>query len=215
MFGCIVAGRLVQATPQMVSENKYMFLLENGSSINHLVVFLTGQTPLPQGYGAGIYFGWPPYSDWKFLGFISNEKPSVVFKVGQSSPSVHVNHGLVEVEMASAEPNVTVQLGISLELLSTLEAQVQQKKVAAGVNSGALVVANSGIGGGSGLSMADMAKFATKTLQNLRDYALSFAVKPAGANVEAIPTDTFTKWYNSYAAKCQKDPDFWRKDVQA
>jgi len=219
MFGCIVAGRLVQAAPQQVSESKYLFLLENGAAINHLVVFLTGTTPLPAGFGAGIYFGWPPYSDWKFLGYLSNEKPSMIFKVGGGAPNtsqVVVAGGVVEVEMGTAEPDVVVQLGVSMEPTTYLELLTQQKKAASGpttvppAQSSALVVPVKTLS----LTPQDMCKFAQRSLRHLQEYVMSFSSKPPGAAVESIPSEAFIKWYNHYIAKIQKDPLFWKNDPE-
>jgi len=49
MFGCIVAGRLVQTNLQQVAENKYLFALADPFHIKHLCVFLLGTVPLPPG----------------------------------------------------------------------------------------------------------------------------------------------------------------------
>ena len=58
MFGCIVAGRLVQTNMQQVDASKYLFELTDPSSINHLVVFLTGLQAFPPGYAATVHFLW-------------------------------------------------------------------------------------------------------------------------------------------------------------
>jgi len=42
MFGCVVAGRLLQTDLQQVDETHALFELPNASSINHLCVFLLG-----------------------------------------------------------------------------------------------------------------------------------------------------------------------------
>lgn len=44
MFGCIVAGRQIQTNLQQVSEGKYVFILPEPAKINHLVVFVTGNS---------------------------------------------------------------------------------------------------------------------------------------------------------------------------
>ncbi|PRP80618.1 hypothetical protein PROFUN_11561 [Planoprotostelium fungivorum] len=215
MFGCIVAGRIVQTAPQQVSDSKYLFLLENGNTINHLVVFLTGTTPLPAGFGAGIYFGWPPYTDWRFLGYMSNEKPSIVFKVGGNSSGPQttvVAGGVVEVDMGTAEPNVVVQLGISIEPLAQLEMQDQQKKASsrpAPAPTDALVA-----GGSLVLTPQEVVKFVQRTLKHMQEYVMSFSVRPAGAIVESIPTEVFVKWFQNYSAKLQKDPTFWKNEPE-
>ena len=78
MFGCVVAGRLLQTDLQQVDETHALFELPNASSINHLCVFLLGTgaakirellvtvyssltqlVPFPEGYGATVHFYWP------------------------------------------------------------------------------------------------------------------------------------------------------------
>lgn len=82
MFGLICAGRLVQTNCQQVGETKWLFFVPQATSINHVVLFLTGQQSLPPQAATAIYFALPPYSNWKYLGYISNEKPSAIFKIG-------------------------------------------------------------------------------------------------------------------------------------
>jgi hypothetical protein len=83
MFACLVSGRLVQTNYHQVADDKIVFSLDNATAIHHVVLFLTGSQPLPDGLGAVIYFGWPPYEHWQTMGWISNDKPSAIFKVHQ------------------------------------------------------------------------------------------------------------------------------------
>lgn len=107
MFGCVVPGRLVsslfvyisiscvnnfistcclkvQFDAQQVSETQVIFNLPCCDQINHVALFLTGSQPLPDGCAAAIYLCWPkPTPAWFMLGHISNDKPSVIFKVAK------------------------------------------------------------------------------------------------------------------------------------
>ena len=41
---------------QQVGDTHFVFNIEDAESINHIVVFMTGQTPFPDGMGgAGLY----------------------------------------------------------------------------------------------------------------------------------------------------------------
>jgi protein Hikeshi len=42
MFGCLVAGRLLQTNLQQIDETHALFELANASTINHICVFLLG-----------------------------------------------------------------------------------------------------------------------------------------------------------------------------
>lgn len=84
MFGCIVAGRLVQTNLRQVDSTKWVFDLPEAHSINHIVVFLTGETPFPPGFAATVHFHWPSTynlgaASWQCLGMLSNEKVKLCF----------------------------------------------------------------------------------------------------------------------------------------
>ena len=49
MFGCVVAGRIIQTNLQQVDDTHAYFELPNASSINHVCVFLLG---------TGMYIGY-------------------------------------------------------------------------------------------------------------------------------------------------------------
>ena len=69
---------------QQIDDTHVLFNIFNAATINHIVVFLTGTGAFPEGMGGAIYFSWPsPEGEmvWMFLGFITNEKPSAIFKV--------------------------------------------------------------------------------------------------------------------------------------
>uniref|UniRef100_A0A3Q3WIY6 Protein Hikeshi n=1 Tax=Mola mola TaxID=94237 RepID=A0A3Q3WIY6_MOLML len=42
MFGCLVAGRMVQTDALQVSSDKFVFNLPNYEDVNHVVVFMLG-----------------------------------------------------------------------------------------------------------------------------------------------------------------------------
>lgn len=137
MFGCIAAGRLVQTNAQQVSQAKYLFSLDDALSINHIVIFLTGVAPLPTGFAAAVYFGWPPYKEFKYLGFISNEKPSAIFRLSGLTQE-YQNGSIKEVEMKSEE-NVVAQIGISIETSEVVNQIVAAKEAQAAATTASAV----------------------------------------------------------------------------
>uniref|UniRef100_A0A8C6WDA4 Protein Hikeshi n=1 Tax=Nannospalax galili TaxID=1026970 RepID=A0A8C6WDA4_NANGA len=80
MFGCLVAGRLVQTAAQQVAEDKFVFDLPDYENINHVVVFMLGTIPFPEGMGRCVYFSYLD-SNGQLLGFVMNGKPSAIFKI--------------------------------------------------------------------------------------------------------------------------------------
>ncbi|GBO24574.1 Protein OPI10, partial [Araneus ventricosus] len=76
----------VQTDFQPLDNTKFVTNIVDADNVNHLVVFLTGAQPFPDGYGASVYFSWPDPSaapSWQLLGFISNTKPSAIFKISK------------------------------------------------------------------------------------------------------------------------------------
>ncbi|KAJ2732227.1 hypothetical protein H4S06_006859 [Coemansia sp. BCRC 34490] len=221
MFGCIVAGRLVQTNLQQVDVNKYVFELSDAHSINHIVVFLLGTIPFEPGYAATVHLLWPNKS-WQLLGALSNDKPSAIFRLKST---------LTPEEAAARMPSISAELGISIEPLQAVEQQMQTKHqqqhqqdstamAAPTAQSHSLVPASSaraeGSGNVAGMPFQAAKAFSERVLQNLYDYAMSFAARqdpstmgPIGSNapVQVLPVRVFEDWYASFLRKVQRDPD--------
>ncbi|KAI1714016.1 protein OPI10 like protein [Ditylenchus destructor] len=90
VFGVIVTGRLIQTNFIQAAETEFITELEHANTINHVVVFLTGVSPFPDHLGGSVYIRWQKMGSsgneitgWRYLGFISNAKPSAIFRIGQ------------------------------------------------------------------------------------------------------------------------------------
>ena len=103
-------------------------------------VFLTGQQPFPEGTGGAVYFSWPPTQPelgtepaWQYLGMISNQKPSAIFKISKlKTKPVNSNIGMYfSGGMGLQKTVINAQLGISIESLSTLEGLASSAAAAA------------------------------------------------------------------------------------
>ncbi|KAJ2697019.1 hypothetical protein H4218_004237 [Coemansia sp. IMI 209128] len=197
MFGCIVAGRLVQTNLQQVDVNKYVFELPDAHSINHIVVFLLGTVPFEPGYAATVHLLWPNKS-WQMLGALSNDKPSAIFRLKAT----------ITPEEAASMPGVNAELGISIEPIEAVEQQLQQMRQQPGASNNAMVVAQKQ----QSPSAQGALQFAERTLQSLFDYAMSFATRPdasmgafgSGAAVQVLPVKAFEDWYNNFLRKIQR-----------
>ncbi|KAJ3302675.1 hypothetical protein HDV03_004795 [Kappamyces sp. JEL0829] len=138
MFGLICAGRLVQTDITQVDTQRYIFQIQDAPTVNHLVVFLLGHTPFPPGYGATVHFLWPSASQpaWVFLGILTNDKPSAIFKLGGSkSASSGYSKSMDDLMEEDKNPfqgsgaicrnsnsvvDTVAQLGISIEPIATV-----------------------------------------------------------------------------------------------
>ncbi|KAJ3400565.1 hypothetical protein HDU80_006845 [Chytriomyces hyalinus] len=226
MFGCIVAGRLVQTNLQQVDQTKYVFELHDAKAINHIVVFLTG-VPFPQGYGATVHFLWPNPSSaptWQLLGYLSNEKPSAVFKLGQkhtSSNSFNQSDSMMDDStgnlLGAGDSPITASLGISVEPIELCLSAVEAAKGGGGGDTSMVTGSEMALNTVSkaGLSGADPQVVGTKLMESLYNYCSSFAsnLPPGGNalfgrdwNTTFVPLKAIQDWYQNMQRKFKIDP---------
>lgn len=110
----------VQTDFQQVTETQFITTILDADNINHIVVFLTGITPFPEGTAGQVYFSWPDPNappNWQPLGHISNAKPSAIFKIS----NLKKLHEMSECTNHSTfgQQNIchNAQIGISIEPL--------------------------------------------------------------------------------------------------
>lgn len=197
MFGCLVAGRLVQTDAVQVAPDKFVFNLPDYENVNHVVVFMLGTVPFPAGMGGAVYFSFPdPASGsqvWQLLGFITNDKPSAIFKISGLKSGEGVSHPFGTVGL-NASPSVA-QVGVSVEALEQLSQQIP-------VSSAAVSTVDSFL------------QFTQKMLDSLYNFASSFAVSQA--QMTPNPTETFIpsscilKWYENFQRRMAQNPNFWK-----
>ncbi|KAE8627783.1 hypothetical protein XENTR_v10007160 [Xenopus tropicalis] len=180
MFGCLVAGRLVQTDAQQVAEDKFVFNLPDYESINHVVVFMLGTVPFPERMGGSVYFSYPDQSGmpvWTLLGFITNEKPSAIFKISGLKSGEGSQHPFGTMNIPQT-PSVA-QIGISVELLEQMAQQTP--------------VANAAVS-----TIDSFTQFTQKMLDNFYNFATSFAVSQAQMTPNPsevfIPSNVVLKW---------------------
>ncbi|CAE1320660.1 HIKESHI [Acanthosepion pharaonis] len=191
MFGVVVAGRLVQTDYEQVTQNQFLFNIVDADSINHVVVFLTGQTPFPDGYGGAVYFAWPSAQgqNWILLGHITNIKPSAIFKVSKLKSS---DSSMNPFQAMTNQPVHVAQIGISVDPLTELSQQTPATSAA---------VSN----------LEPFVDFSKKMVENLFNFVTSFSSPLPPVPTETyIPSSVLQKWYDSFIRKMQQDPYFWR-----
>ncbi|XP_077260533.1 protein OPI10 homolog [Temnothorax americanus] len=195
MLGIIVAGRLVQTDFQQVGENQFLITIPDADNINHIVVFLTGTVPFPDGMGGAVYFSWPDPNappNWQFLGYVSNSKPSAIFKISNLKKNhefENSNLGIFGVGKISH----FAQIGVSVEPLAVIEQQV------------ATVAAT---------TTNSFVEFVQKMLTSFVNYVTSFTVTQGqmtpNPTENFVPLSTLQSWYETFERRLQQNPNFWK-----
>ena len=163
-------------------------------------MFLTGQLPFTDGFAGGIYFGIS--SDmgglaWQYLGYISNDKPSAIFKISSVKPTIDCVNPFGEAMMASIGDisSTTVLIAISVE--STM----QISQLTAATNTKASKVDS-------------FVEFSQKMLENFFNYASSFAVNPIEGPINPmhsyVPLPVVQTWFDNFLRRLQNNPNFWK-----
>uniref|UniRef100_A0A0N5B011 DUF775 domain-containing protein n=1 Tax=Syphacia muris TaxID=451379 RepID=A0A0N5B011_9BILA len=156
--------------------------------------------PFPEGTGGSVYIRWPrggAETNWHFIGFICNDKPSAIFRVGQ----LHKMDAATEGVFSSMAPmfNATqgsAQIGICVESLNVIAGKVPAAGTAASLQSSFM-------------------EFAEKMLKNFVNHAQSFVVslpRPdfPSQTAEYIPASVIQFWYSNFSRRLEQNPDFWK-----
>ncbi|XP_067299002.1 protein Hikeshi [Pseudorasbora parva] len=194
MFGCLVAGRLVQTDAQQVSAGKFVFSLPDYESVHHVVVFLLGTMPFPDGMGGAVYFSFPDPAGgqvWQLLGFITNDKPSAIFKIS----GLKAGEGGVHLFGMMAQAPLVAQIGVSVESLDLLAQQTP--------------VSNSAVS-----TVDSFTQFTQKMLESLYNFTSSFALTQAqmtpNPSETFVPASSILRWYENFQRRMMQNPNFWK-----
>ncbi|KAI0797300.1 DUF775-domain-containing protein [Irpex lacteus] len=192
MFGCCVAGRLMQTNLQQIDETHACFELPVAETINHICVFLLGTVPFPEGYGATVHLFWPG-KGFQLLGMLSNEKPSAIFRLrgnfsSQGSSSAQAVFSGASTPVADVSLHgVTALLGLAIEPLPQIMQEV------ASLQQGQVAQRNN--------SSTDATVLAERIVKHLFNYLSGFASGGPLTPDVAIPMGTIVRWYESFISK--------------
>lgn len=196
MFGCCVAGRLLQTNLQQVDETHALFEIPAAEKVNHLCVFLLGTVPFPDGYGCTVHFFWPGKGS-QVLGMLSNEKPSAIFRLrstfstpasGMSTPSAFTSAA------SSTTGDVTAILGLAIEPLESVLVQVAALPAHA-INS-TLNSASSSV-----TRPFDPTILAERIAKHLFNYVSGFVGLDNVGPDSLIPVGLVARWYENFTSK--------------
>lgn len=163
---------------------------------------------------SAVYFSFPdPLAPptWNYLGYISNQKPSAIFKITKLKQMTTTNGNLIGGDSGAvssfgfSQPIVShvAQIGISIEP----EAAILQLASDPSVNAES--------NGTSQLTKFE--EFTNKAAENLFNYcssfannAVYFANNPAVAGQQFIPIATINEWFQRFMRNLKQNPNFWR-----
>lgn len=150
-------------------------------------------------FGASIYVnsdvGTSQGRPWRFLGVLSNDKPSAIFKLSEMH-KVGTNH-TNEAQTASV-----LEIGISIEPLTVLDQLLME-------NSSTAIVPVSTL---KDNAVARPLVVAQRVGEHLFNYLISFARRAAdaaatGLDLQVVPVKAVQDWYNSLVRRASTDPD--------
>ncbi|KAF9224723.1 DUF775-domain-containing protein [Gyrodon lividus] len=200
MFGCCVAGRLLQINLQQVDETHALFEIPAAEKVNHVCVFLLGTVAFPERYGATVHFFWPGKGS-QILGMLSNEKPSAIFRLrstfsasnpasGMSTPSVFTSAA------STTTGEVTAILGFSVEPLETVAAQMAAlpaTSIISALSSSSMSV--------TPVKPADPSALAEKIAKHLFNYVSGFVPSGGVGPDSMVSMSVIARWYESFVSK--------------
>jgi len=209
MFAIVIAGRLVQTEFSRVDATKFLFSVSDLDNVNHIVVFMTGSEPFPEGFGGAVYLQWASSDKWQLVGHITNEKPSAIFKISGLKQKPEGTNAFLNLSGFSS-PNMantnSAQLGISIESVAEISNQVSS------LTADPIAQGNS------------FNEFVEKMLHSFYNYASSFATtagniasgsgnfgQPTLPNTEYIPATVLERWFKQFQSKLTRDINFWKK----
>lgn len=142
-----------------------------------------------------MYFTWPDPTappNWQFLGYISNIKPSAIFKIStlrKNHEFENSNLGIFGVGKISH----VAQIGISIEPIGAIE---QQAATVTEATSNSFL------------------EFVQKMLTSFLNYVSSFSVTQAqmtpNPSENFVPLSTIQGWYETFERRLQQNPNFWK-----
>eukprot|EP00386_Alphamonas_edax_P014630 GDKI01044874.1.p1 GENE.GDKI01044874.1~~GDKI01044874.1.p1 ORF type:complete len:180 (+),score=21.42 GDKI01044874.1:66-605(+) len=105
IFGLVIPKRLTSSQFVQQGEAQWITEIVRPGEVSEFSLFLNNALP-SDNHGVGVYFSYPPYTDWQYLGLLTNNCPSEIFSTGWAlNPEVSqlpaVRLGLM-VEPASA-----------------------------------------------------------------------------------------------------------------
>jgi len=199
MFGCLVAGRLLQTNLVQIDETQGMFSIPSPDTIDHICVFLLGTAPFPEGYGATVHFHFPG-KGFQLLGMISNAKPSAIFRVRNAFAAKNTGMLALGATNTSGTGDTDAVLGISIEPLDSVLAQVASIHASGSENTAMSGTTFTALSRRSN-NLSDPTYLAQRIIQHLFNFLSSFSSSSTPNGSVLIQMGDLRSWYEKLVAK--------------
>ena len=199
MFALIVPGRPCLTNMVPVSQTQSTFSFPSTPYFSHVVVFMLPGNELPADAAAAVYMQLPGESQFQFLGAVSNEKQSAIFKINLGG----TNNGENDMTEISNGPTLTgdINIGISIESAAIIQAQLANLQSEASAST-ALV-----------RRPPSTKILAQRIIKNAFNFLASFSGSAGGQ--EVIPLKSFQDWWTKFERRIDNDPEFLERDDTA
>lgn len=217
MFGLIISGRPVNASPEAISQTQYAFKIPPTPSFSHIVLFLLPGTELPPGTAASVWIQLPPSQGFRLLGGIGPGKESAIFKISGVKPgpvpadttsntdidAMTDDATTPAVISSSTASGADIVVGISIEPAAQVESQIAGLKTAQAHSapSSALVRQQSS----PVASRVATSVLAQRIIGNAFNFLASFGS-------ETVPLKAFQAWWDKFQHKIEVDPGFLERE---
>jgi protein Hikeshi len=208
MFGIMISGRPIDATPQQASQTEYAFRIQPNPTFHHIGVFILPGLQLPEGTAATVYVQIPPSTEFKLLGGIGPGKESAIFKVNSvkgTGPTDVDGDVMADDSIGPTDtPNMMgeIVLGVAIEPAASVETKLSTLKTSQSQPSTAMVRLNAN----------PSANVTTKVLaQRIISNAFNFL---ASFGSDTVPLKAFEGWWKKFEHKIDLDPSFLERDEQ-
>lgn len=205
MFGLIISGRPVDASPQSVSEGKFAFQIPHNPPFHHIVVFLLPGIQLPPDTAATVYIQIPPSTEFKLLGGIGPGKESAIFKInpGASSNAGPADPGemMTDGDAGAASAEGFIVVGLSIEPAAQVEAQLATLIPPTVAPPPTALARRGAISGGPVTTKV----LAQRIIGNAFNFLASFGS-------DTVPLKAFRDWWVKFEKKVELDPSFLERE---
>ncbi|CAG0892675.1 unnamed protein product, partial [Cyprideis torosa] len=144
-----------------------------------------------------VFFSWPDPNkppSWQYLGFISNDKPSAIFRITRLKSDLLAPSAIPR-GFGTAVSH-TAQIGVALERMHIIQGNIPQ------VDS-------------EPSKVSCFQEFSQKMLENFVNFVSSFSVTQSQMTSSPfesfVPLSQVQNWYQGFRRRLEIDPYFWQK----